>query len=221
MDAQQPGDGSWMHWPLRATTSDRWAAHVLEDPSALLGDHAHLERKAASNALELLTRCPWHPDAGDEHARRWSRWTKTLANIARDESLHLAQVLSHIGRLGGVLPPRHANPYAQSLRANVRRGEGRRELLDRLLVSALIEARSCERFERLMASADTELAGFYRSLVRSEAGHHRQFLELARMIDDSATCAARYDVLLDAEVSILASLPIAYAMHSGDVHMTA
>ena len=163
--------------PLHSRTTIEWARGVLSEPIRLLIDHAFLEKKAATNALELLTRWPgdWVPG-----------WVETMTSVARDEAAHLAQVMRILMRRGGRLDRIHKNPYANSLRLLVRKGDPA-EILDRLLVSALIEVRSCERFAVLAAaSGDAELAGFYEALFASEFGHYRVFLELARKMMDAA-----------------------------------
>ncbi|MEI9813369.1 MAG: tRNA isopentenyl-2-thiomethyl-A-37 hydroxylase MiaE [Acidobacteriota bacterium] len=109
----------------------------LQDPVALLIDHAFLERKAANNALELMTKWPGNEVAVD-----------MMTAVARDEAAHLSQVTRLLTRRGGKLERVHKNPYANELRQLVRKGENG-EVLDRLFVSALIEARSCERFSVL------------------------------------------------------------------------
>src|SRR5580765_2699203 len=155
--------------PLHSRTTIEWARGVLSEPIRLLIDHAFLEKKAATNALELLTRWPgdWVPG-----------WVETMTAVARDETAHLAQVIRILTRRGGRLDRIHKNPYANSLRLLVRKGDPA-EILDRLLVSAVIEVRSCERFAVLAAaSRDTELAGFYEALFTSEFGHYRIFLDL-------------------------------------------
>ena len=124
--------------PLLSRTPDSWAGAVIKDLLALLNDHAYLEKKAASNALELLNRWP-EPDCPPD-------WVSTLAAIASDEAAHLSLVVRLLNRRGGRLERTHRNPYANALRALVRKGRGNEELVDRLLISALIEARSCERF---------------------------------------------------------------------------
>ena len=149
--------------PLRYHTGDNWAKHVLEQPLELLNDHAHLEKKAAANALELLNR--WPEPAPPEN------WVSAMTAIARDEVEHLAVVCRILARRGGRLTKQHTNPYASQLRLLVRKGEGRDELVDRLMVSALIEARSCERFKLLADTCDdVELAKLYRGLWGSEHG---------------------------------------------------
>src|SRR2546421_2525429 len=130
--------------PLRYITPTSWAVDVLAHPLELLNDHAHLEKKAASNAIELVNRYP-EPNPPEN-------WVSAMTAIARDEVEHLAVVTRLLARRGGRLSRQHGNPYASELRALVRKGEGPSELVDRLLVSALIEARSCERF-KLLADA--------------------------------------------------------------------
>ncbi len=127
--------------PLRYRTPDAWARAALADPLALLNDHAHLEKKAAANALELLNRWP-EPEPPEY-------WVEKMTAIARDEVDHLATVTRMLARRGGQLTKFHRNPYANELRSLVRTGRNPDELIDRLMVSALIEARSCERFEVL------------------------------------------------------------------------
>lgn len=204
--------------PLRVATPPSWVDGVLARPRVFLNDHAHLERKAASNALELLSRWPYPVDAeGEEALAGADRWSRLLASIARDEVRHLAQVLRILTARGGHFERSHLNPYAAALRAAVRRGEGLRDTLDRLLVAALIEARSGERFALLAAQVeDMELARFYGSLVASEEGHYRAFLDLARLLPGVADQVdARWEALLDLEAQILASLPPGPTMHSG------
>lgn len=193
---------------LESRTSAQWASQVLRDPLALLGDHAWLERKAAANALDLLGR--W-PDAACA-----TRWVDVLTTIARDETQHLQAVSRLLAARGGVLPRVHRNPYATALHGLVRRGQGPLELLDRLLVSALIEARSCERFERLAECAtEPELATFYRGLKFAEAGHHQAFVELAGTVIPAATCVARWAELAGAEARIVAAQAPGPRLHGG------
>lgn len=159
-----------------------WADAVLADPEALLGDHAHLEQAAASNALALLRRWPEgaEPD----------RWVARLSGIARDEVEHLALVSRVLAQRGGALPRTHRNPYAAGLREHVRVGRPQ-ELADRLLVSAAIELRSYERF-CLLAEAGHDLSPLYAGLRDSEAGHHRVFVHLAGLAGAGEDDVARW-----------------------------
>lgn len=192
--------------PLHSRTPIEWGHRVLADPIRLLADHVFLEKKAANNAMELMTRWPddWTPG-----------WVETMTAIARDEAAHLAQVSRILIRRGGRIPRVHKNSYANSLRLLVRKGEAH-EILDRLFVSALIEARSCERFAVLAAaSQDAELAAFYQALYSSELGHYKVFLKLARRIAPDAIVEARWQEMLAAEAEILAQQPEGPAIHSG------
>ena len=194
--------------PLHSRTPASWAHSVLEDPIALLIDHAFLEKKAANNAMDLLTRWP------DE----WMNgWVETMTMVARDEAAHLAQVVRLLLRRGGRLGRAHQNPYATGLRLLVR-GGGTKDTLDRLMVSALIEARSCERFAVLAAACqDTELAAFYRALFTSELGHYKVFLKLANRIAPQDEVEPRWQQMLAAEADILARQLPGPRIHSGVV----
>jgi len=192
--------------PLHSRTPAIWGAAVLADPIALLVDHAFLEKKAANNAMELMTHWPndWFPG-----------WVETMTGVARDEAAHLAQVVRLLKRRGGRLDRGHKNSYANELRLLVRKGETV-EIVDRLLISALIELRSCERFGILArTSADEELAAFYGALFSSELGHYKVFLKLARKIGPAEAVDARWQHLLEAEARILAGQPPGPRIHSG------
>ncbi|HET6247047.1 MAG TPA: tRNA-(ms[2]io[6]A)-hydroxylase [Tepidisphaeraceae bacterium] len=204
--------------PLRYQTPADWAGHVLAYPLQLLNDHAHLEKKAAANALELVNRYP-EPNPPEN-------WVNAMTAIARDEVEHLAVVTRLLARRGGRLSRQHGNPYASSLRALVRKGEGPAELVDRLMVSALIEARSCERFKLLAdfltagenespQSADRELMKLYRGLWASEHGHYRTFIQLAEQIQPGDEVGRRWDEMLNAEAQIISMQAPGARMHSG------
>mgnify|MGYP001495056882 CR=1 FL=1 len=196
--------------PLRSRTPDSWAERALREPLALLNDHAYLEKKAAANAMDLLNRWP-EPTPPEI-------WTTTLAAVAHDEASHLNSVVRLLARRGGRLERTHRNPYAAALRGLVRVGRGNEELVDRLLISALIEARSCERFlvlARNTAEADRELSRFYNRLGASELGHYRVFLVLAGEVLPEKRVQARWDELLEAEATILAGQAPGPRMHSG------
>src|SRR5256885_14493390 len=152
--------------PLRYKTPVSWAQSVLTQPLELLNDHAHLEKKAAANALELLNR--WPEPSPPEN------WVTAMTAVARDEVEHLALVTRLLARRGGKLSRQHANPYASELHKLVRKGLGKGELIDRLMISSLIEARSCERFALLAEAChdDRELAKLYQGLWASEHGHY-------------------------------------------------
>ncbi len=195
--------------PLRARTPRTWAEQVLAgDRLALLNDHAHLEKKAASNALELLHR--WPEPVPPEN------WVKAMTTVARDEVEHLALVTRMISRRGGRLTKNHRNPYANDLRQLVRLGEGTIELMDRLMISALIEARSCERFALLaeVCVDDGGLRKLYDSLWASEHGHYRIFIDLAEQVVAARVVNERWREMLDAEARIIETQMAGPRMHS-------
>jgi tRNA 2-(methylsulfanyl)-N6-isopentenyladenosine37 hydroxylase len=161
---------------LTVPTDPGWAAAAIADADAVLVDHAHCEIKAASNALSLAAR---HPD--DAHVVR------SLTDLAREEVEHFRHVFDLVVARGLTLGRPPVDRYAADLRRSVQglpRDARLSPLVDRLLVGALIEARSCERFKLLaQASADEpskrELCVLWTELLASEARHYRTFVDLA------------------------------------------
>lgn len=200
--------------PLRSLTPPVWASQVLHDPIALLSDHAHLEKKAAANALDLIHRYPQTRSHDDDAYR--DRWVKTLSVIAREESEHLALVIRLLHERGGQLSKHHRNQYAADLRQHVRLGAGSRDTIDRLMVSALIEVRSCERFGVLADNCDDPaLAKLYSGLYASELGHYHIFIELARGLPGATEVESRWNEWLDIEANVIGAQAPTSSMHSG------
>ncbi len=186
---------------LRSATDPRWAAVALGDLDRTLGDHAHCEKKAAASALKLIADHPSNPGM-----------VRSLAKLAQEEQQHFLAVLVELARRGAALPPDHGDPYAQQLVRLVRPGAPR--LLDRLLVGALIEARSCERLHMLGAALPPgPLRDLYVRLAQSEAGHERLFVELAEESAGPDATRDRLDVLAEAEARIVAALPLLPRIH--------
>ena len=197
---------------LRMETPAAWAEAALADPEGLLSDHAHCEKKAALTALSLLHAFPGEP-----------RPALLLAKLAEEELNHFRRVLEALQRFGWKLRPDGGNRYAQALLAvaeSDRKGrKGHDALLDRLLIAALIEARSCERLHLLEQSAgvraglgDEEWLAFLFELERCEAGHALAYLSLAE--DHAGPWAkARLDWWLDREAEVVAGLPWRAAVH--------
>jgi len=160
-------DLSHIHAFLPCPTPPAWVEAAVHNQQTLLIDHAHCEKKAASTALGLMYRYMDDPDL----LHRMSR-------LAREELRHFEQVLSILQKRGieyGYLSPAR---YAQALHERARREEPGR-LVDTLIIGAIIEARSCERFACVAPHLDTELADFYESLLKSEARHYQDYLRLA------------------------------------------
>jgi tRNA-(ms[2]io[6]A)-hydroxylase len=194
--------------PLRYQTPPEWAEQVLQEPLALLSDQAYLEKKAANNALEFLNLWP-----GSEAP---AHWLSSVSTIAQDEATHMRMVLRLLEKRGGQLERTHKNQYAMDLRACIRKGKGLQDLVDRLLISALIEARSCERFERLSeACEDTELSRFYAGLLKSENGHYRLFVDMAKKVMPVREVEVRWDKLLSEEAKIIQNQLPGPRIHSG------
>ncbi|WP_370325155.1 tRNA isopentenyl-2-thiomethyl-A-37 hydroxylase MiaE [Euzebya sp.] len=185
---------------LRIATPPGWEAVALADLHATMSDHAHAEKKAALAGLSLLNA---EPERDDLVAR--------MAKLAREEIRHLDQVLGHMRARGWSLRPDRADRFARALIAERRGGRGEAALCDRLLVAALIEARSWERLNLLgMALAEAgedELAAFYVELARSEAGHYRVFVDLAASECPGEDVAARLGELAEVEAAVIAALP--------------
>jgi len=186
---------------LRSRTDRRWLPGALAELDRVLVDHAHCEKKAAANALSLLQAYPEVPGL-----------PALMARLAREESAHLARVLQLLDARGLALGRDPGDPYAQGLQRLIRTPAAERRL-DRLLVAAIIEARSCERLGLLAEGLEEPgLRRFYAELARSEDGHQRLFLRLAeRTAPESAL--PRLDALLDAEAELLRSLPLRPAIH--------
>jgi tRNA 2-(methylsulfanyl)-N6-isopentenyladenosine37 hydroxylase len=155
---------------LGTATPAAWV-EAAADPAALpvlLADHANCEKKAAATALSMLFRYEAH-DA----------LTERLSRLAREELRHFEQVRQLMRARGIAWPRVSASRYAARLAEGVRRDEPGR-LVDRLVVGAFIEARSCERFALLAPRLDAGLERFYTGLLAAEARHFRHYLELAR-----------------------------------------
>mgnify|MGYP001238390661 FL=1 len=193
--------------PLLISTPLEWATKVLADPIDLLNDHAHLEKKAANNAMDMLNRWPTNPPPAS--------WVANMIHVAKDEVEHLHVVNKLLERRGGVMSKSHKNAYAAALNGLIRLGEGHKEHVDRLLVSALIECRSCERFALLAEASDgvdDELHHLYSELWRSEHGHYAVFLEMARLIT-SESIDERWALFLEEEAKIIQQQPFSCSMH--------
>ncbi len=182
--------------PLHILTPPEWAQQALYDPLALLNDHFHLEKKAATNALDMMGR--WQGQTPP------IRWFSVISGIAKDETDHMKLIAKLIAKRNGSCSKRHFNPYARALNDLVRLGTAKHELVDRLLISALIELRSCERFLLLgNATTDPELTKLYTGLWASERGHYHQFLELADWILPPTDVQTRWQILLQNEADII------------------
>ena len=161
---------------LKVDTDAAWAEGAVADLERVLVDHAHCEMKAASNALALAARHPDDPAI-----------VRALTDLAREEIDHFQRVLTLLTARGLPLGNPPVDAYAAALRRETSfepRDPKLGPLVDRLLVGALIEARSCERFRLLAATleergVEREVSDFYTELLAAEARHYRSFVDLA------------------------------------------
>lgn len=193
-----------IHQFLPCSTPDRWIEVAIQPDNLclLLTDHAHCEKKAASTAMTLMFRYVDRPDLLNKMSR-----------LAREELIHFEQVLAIMQERGMEYGHLTSSRYAAGLRQHVRTSEPGR-LIDVLIIGALIEARSCERFAKLAPHLDEPLAKFYRSLLKSEARHYQDYLFLAQEyagepIDD------RVAFFCEAERELIESPDDELRFHSG------
>jgi tRNA-(ms[2]io[6]A)-hydroxylase len=177
---------------LRSNSRQRWLDQVTRDLSEILIDHAHCERKAASTALGLM----------NSYVRNHVL-AREMTRIVHDELDHYEQVLILLESRGIVFQEQRPGTYGKKLHELIRTFEPQRAV-DRLLVAALIEARSCERFELLSQHVDDqELVRFYESLFESEARHHATYVRLAEHFASRTEVRERLDELAIAEAAII------------------
>jgi tRNA-(ms[2]io[6]A)-hydroxylase len=188
---------------LTTPTDPGWVVKALAELDEVLLDHAHCERKAAGMALKLMFRYPDLPFLHDP-----------LSRLAREELAHYEEVLRVLESRGGSMRRQRPSPYAGRLYHCVRSAEPER-LIDTLLVCALIEARSCERFKILADAVDDPgLRSLYTGLLACEARHHGSYVELAQRVGEEESVRVRLAELSEREAEILADPPSMVRMHS-------
>jgi len=188
---------------LQVETPDRWLNQVDEDLDQVLLDHAHCELSAARTALNLMVAYVLYEPL-----------TVEMTRIINEELDHFHQVLEQLNRLDIDFKRQQSGHYGKRLNALVRSEEPMRGV-DRLLIAALIEARSCERFCLLRDHVrDPELADFYGSLFESEAGHYATYVQLAKDFMPSDEVDQRLDELASEEAQIIIEGYSRARMHS-------
>ena len=188
---------------LLCETPDAWVQSALQHQALLLLDHANCEKKAASTALTLMYRY-----VGDfEMMHKMSR-------LAREELRHYEQVMAIMETRGIAYEQITPCRYASELRKPVRTHEPAR-FIDTLIVGAIIEARSCERFAKVAPYLDEELQKFYLSLLKSEARHYEDYLHLARKAAGGESIDDRIEVFLQLEKTLIESPDTEFRFHSG------
>ncbi|MDJ0594728.1 MAG: tRNA-(ms[2]io[6]A)-hydroxylase [Pleurocapsa sp. MO_226.B13] len=188
---------------LQQPSNPAWIEQAIANLDTVLLDHSHCERKAAGVAINLMFRYPAH-----------QKLVRQLTAIAREELEHFEQVNQWLERRNIPLAPLNSPPYFAKLKSQVRHSEPDR-LIDSLLISAIIEARSHERLGLIGEYCqDPELSKFYRSLMASEARHYGIYWLLAEHYSDRPTIERRLAELGEYESSILANLHHQPRVHS-------
>lgn len=184
---------------LKVLTPPEWAQAALSDVNALLLDHAFCEEKAAASARMLLK---GHP-----------KLERPLAALAKEEDGHARLCRGFLRERGVAFTPPHRDAYVSQLRHRGL-GRGRGDLLDKLIVASLIEARSCERFKLLAAARSGDALGrFYEDLFAAEARHHALFLDLASDLFGENKTRSSLDRLATIEAQVVASRPWGPRVH--------
>lgn len=189
---------------LKLPTDPRWVNIVESNIEEILTDHAWCEQKAVSNAITLIT---YNPELTD--------MVQEMIKIANEEMLHFEQVHQIILDRGLTFGRERKDDYVNQLYKFMIRGGSRTVcLVDRLLFSALIEARSCERFRVLSENiSDKKLAKFYRDLMESEAGHYTTFIGFARKYGEGVDVDKRWKEWLDFEGELIKNYGKKETMH--------
>lgn len=188
---------------LPCNTPQLWVDNALVNPELLLIDHANCEKKAASTALNLMYRYVDNFDLLNKMSR-----------LAREELRHFEQVIAIMKRRNIEYRQITASRYAVKLREAVRPNDPNK-LVDILIVGALIEARSCERFARIAPHLDEELEKFYLSLLKSEGRHFKDYLALAETVASQQEVSDRLAVFLAIEKQLIESPDSDFRFHSG------
>jgi tRNA 2-(methylsulfanyl)-N6-isopentenyladenosine37 hydroxylase len=184
---------------LQLPTDPRWANAASMSLEDILVDHAYCEQKAASSCISLILKFP-----------DLDKLVETLTPVVGEEWEHFGAVMQQIRKRGLKLGWPRKDEYVIQLSQFVRKGGSRmQQLTELLLMNALIEARSCERFKLLSkVLKDVELKEFYYGLMASEAGHYVNFLELAWHYQDEEKVDARWKEWLAYEAEVISNLEI-------------
>ncbi len=179
---------------LKLATDPRWAKLVETNIEEILTDHAWCEQKAATNAITIISLNSEHEELVTE-----------LLKLAQEELEHFQMVHDIIKKRGYTLGRERRDSYVNELfKIQMTGGSRQQALVNRLLFSAMIEARSCERFKVLSENIkDEELSKFYRELMISEAGHYTTFLGFARKYGEGIDVDKQWKELLMAEGEII------------------
>ena len=189
---------------LKLKTDPRWVNIVEGNIEEILTDHAWCEQKAATNVITLITQNSEHEEL-----------VTTLLEIAKEELDHFQMVHNIIKERGLTLGRERKDHYVNELFKFLKKDGSRNDaFVDRLLFSAMIEARSCERFKVLSQNIkDKELATFYRELMISEAGHYTSFLAFARKYSEKVDVDKRWKEWIEFEGELITNYGKSETIH--------
>lgn len=184
---------------LQLPTDPRWVNLAEMDLEDILTDHAYCEQKAATSCISLIQQYPEKIEM-----------VRELAPIVTEEWAHFRMVLRELDKRNLTLGKQRKDQYVNALLAFQKKGGSREDrLVEKLLVCALIEARSCERFRLLsLHIAEEELKEFYHKFMVSEAGHYVLFIELAKRYGDEEAVKKRWKEYLAHEAEILKNIEL-------------
>jgi tRNA-(ms[2]io[6]A)-hydroxylase len=188
---------------LRIKTPELWLRYSAHNIPLLLIDHAHCERKAAATAINFISKYPERAEL-----------VTIMSPLAREELLHFEKIMHLMKQKGIVYGPLQPSNYATTLHQQITKKDGPERLSDQLIIGAIIEARSCERFNGIISYLeDFELAKFYRSLVKSELRHFEEYLSLAKLYGGDID--KRLDKFLSIENEYILKPDEVFRFHSG------
>lgn len=184
---------------LKLETDPRWVNIAEKNIDEILIDHAYCEQKAASSCISLIVQYP-----------EKEKLVEMLMPVVTEEWGHFRMVLKEMKKRNITLGRQRKDEYVLELQKLERKGgHPYRQLMDKLLINALIEARSCERFRLLsLHIADEELKNFYHELMISEANHYVNFVKLAKEYAPAEEVDARLEEMLEAEAQIMQTMAI-------------
>ena len=188
---------------LFCSTPSSWLEAAKQNIPTLLIDHANCEKKAASTALNLMYRYVDKP-----------KLLLQMSKLAREELRHFEQVVTLINKRNLDYTQLSSSRYAGELRKSVRTFEPAR-LLDTLIISAIVEARSCERFASLAPLLEDDLSRFYSELLKSEERHFRIYLDLAETISEGFPLEERIEFFLEEDRRLIQTEDADFRFHSG------
>lgn len=184
---------------LELPTDPRWVNIAEKNIEEILVDQAYCEQKAASSCISIIVSYP-----------EKDRVVEVLTPVVAEEWGHFERVLEELRKRGYKLGFPRKDEYVDQLQKIVKKGGNReQQLVEKLLINALIEARSCERFRLLSKEiGDAELSKFYYELMVSEAGHYKNFLALAKEFMDTELVEKRWREILSQEAEIVKNLEV-------------